>query len=272
MFLSFRNRIEFQSLRLKVASLRNTLRLQRNIIEQQLKESLIKQYEEQRCSNFAVDKAAFIASSLNRTKRSIVLDRAMSINDAGQEVLLTNEPQVKVATISHFQTIAGLPLEEIPNIDDMNDRWRSEYSLLPNVHDSIYDTLLHAPTDEEWNATLKSLPNGKAAGISGIPYELLKHLPADASTYLKEIVTLCFASSHIPSEWKEATIYPIPKPQEWHCYLKNTRPITLLDTARKLMTRIMNKRLANILSQHKVMQGNNHAGLPDALATLLSCY
>ena len=109
MFLNSRNRKEFQSLRLRVASLRNTLRQQRYIIEQQLKESLIKQFEDYRCSNFAVDKAAFITSSLNRTKRSIVLDRAMSVNDAGQEVLLTEEPQVKDAAISHFQTIAGLP-------------------------------------------------------------------------------------------------------------------------------------------------------------------
>src|ERR1041385_4928624 len=144
----------------------------------------------------------------------------------------------------------------------MNSRWRSEYSPLPHIDDSIYDALLFAPTDKEWASTLKSLPNGKAAGISGIPYELLKHLPNEALKYLKDIVSLYFASSHIPSEWKEATIYPIPKPQEWHCYLKNTRPITLLDTARKLMTRIMNKRLSTILSQHKVMKGNNYAGLP----------
>ena len=136
----------------------------------------------------------------------------MSVNDAGQEVLLTEEPQVKDATIAHFQTIAGLPPQQSPSIDYMNDRWRSEYSPLPHIDDSIYDALLFAPTDDEWASTLKSLPNGKAAGISGIPYELLKHLPDDASKYLKDIVSLCFASSHIPSEWKEATIYPIPKP------------------------------------------------------------
>src|ERR1044072_2705655 len=144
----------------------------------------------------------------------------------------------------------------------MNDRWKLEYSPLSHIDDSIYDALLFAPTDEEWSSTLKSLPNGKAAGISGIPYELLKHLPDDALKYLKEIVSLCFASSHIPSEWKEATIYPIPNPPESHCYLKNTHPITLLDTARKLMTRSMNNRLCAILSQHKVMKGNNYAGLP----------
>src|ERR1043166_7616106 len=130
LFLNSRNRKEFQSLRLKVDSLRNTLRQQRYIIEQQLKKSLIKQFENYRCSNFAVDKAAFIASSLNRTKRSIVLDRAMSVNDAGQKVLLTEEPQVKDATIAYFQTIAGLPPRQSPSINNINNRWKSEYSPL----------------------------------------------------------------------------------------------------------------------------------------------
>src|SRR5256885_2367043 len=44
----------------------------------------------------------------------------------------------------------------------------------------------------------------------------------------------------------------------------NTRPICLLDTARKIMTRIMNKQLANILSANNVLKGNNYAGLPSS--------
>src|SRR4051795_443004 len=62
-------------------------------------------------------------------------------------------------------------------------------------------------------------------------------------------------SPHIPSQWKDATIYPIPKPMDWNCYLKNTRPITLLETARKLMTKIMTNRLANILHRHNILKG-----------------
>jgi hypothetical protein len=46
----------------------------------------------------------------------------MSVNDAGQEVLLTEMPQVKDAIIAYFQTIAGLPLQLSPSIDNMNYR------------------------------------------------------------------------------------------------------------------------------------------------------
>src|SRR5439155_8269810 len=107
--------------------------------------------------------------------------------------------------------------------------------------------LTSLPTDEELQAAIKALPNGKAASLSGIPYELLKELPEEASLYLKLLITECFNSNDVLSHWKDATIYPIPKPYDWNCYLSNTRPITLLDTARKLMTKIMNKHLTPFL-------------------------
>ena len=66
----------------------------------------------------------------------------------------------------------------------------------------------------------------------------------------------------IPSHWKDATIYPIPKPYDWNCYLNNTRPITLLDTARKIMTKILNRRLGAILANNNILKGQNYAGLP----------
>src|SRR5436305_15347428 len=65
----------------------------------------------------------------------------------------------------------------------------------------------------------------------------------------------------------DATIYSILKPTDWNCHRKNTRPICLIETARKLMTKIMTNRLATILSEHKIFKGNNYTGLPGG-----SCY
>jgi hypothetical protein len=91
---------------------------------------------------------------------------------------------------------------------------------------------------------------------------MLKHMSPSLSNYLKDIISLCFNTGLVPSQWNEATIYPIPKPTDWNCQLKNTRPICLLETARKLMTKIMNNRLANILYRFHILKGNNYAGLP----------
>lgn len=74
----------------------------------------------------------------------------------------------------------------------------------------------------------------------------------------------CLDLSDIPEDWRLASIAPIPKPHEFDALLKNTRPITLLETAQKLLVKIINNRLFNILSKHGVLQGNNFAGLPSS--------
>src|SRR4051794_1481683 len=91
---------------------------------------------------------------------------------------------------------------------------------------------------------------------------MLKHLLDNTSIYLRNMISNCFAISFIPAEWKQAIIYPIPKPQDWNCFLKNTRPITLLDTARKLTTRIMYNRNSVVLVKYEVLTGGNFARLP----------
>jgi hypothetical protein len=256
------NTKSFYNLRIKVAALRNTVKAHRDCLEKVHRDQRIKEFESIRCSNYADNKSAFIASSLNKSKRSIILDKAMDIRQDGSEVLLTEPSLVKSKAIDHFQTFAGIPPKGNYNRDEFKPRWKNSYSPLSSVNSSIYNGLMDQVTDDEFNTALNSLPSGKAAGLSGIPYEMLKHLPTNAKAHLKDLVSLCFETSHIPSAWKDATVYPIPKPHEWHSYLNNTRPITLLDTARKLTTRIMYNRLAPILAEHKVLKGNNYAGLP----------
>src|SRR5436853_4653704 len=56
-----------------------------------------------------------------------------------------------------------------------------------------------------------------------------------------------------------AAIYPIPKPTH---NLNNTRPITLLETPRKIMVKILNSRLGTIFSTHSILQPSQFAGLP----------
>jgi hypothetical protein len=149
----------------------------------------------------------------------------MSSSVDGNEILLTDSQLIKAETIKHFKTIAGVPPSTTPNINDFPQIWKDAYQPLDIISSAQYHNLLSPVTTEELNSTINSLPNNKAAGLSGIPYEMIKNLPDIAKSYLKDLISLCFASSFIPSEWKDATIYPIPKPHEWNCYLKNTRPI-----------------------------------------------
>src|SRR5439155_295796 len=155
----------------------------------------------------------------------------MNVNKNNKTVLETAPHKVKTLANNHFRIITGVPSKPAPTIDDMSDRWQQAYLPQDDIDSTIYNNLLDPPTDEEWQAAIKALTNGKAAGLSGIPYELLKELSDEVSLYLKLLITECFDSKDILSHWKDATIYSIPKPYDWNCYLSNTKPITLLDIA-----------------------------------------
>ncbi|GBB93928.1 hypothetical protein RclHR1_22570001 [Rhizophagus clarus] len=102
----------------------------------------------------------------------------------------------------------------------------------------------------------------QSSGPSMITYEMLKHLGPIANSLLLILIRKCFASADIPDLWRQAMVFPIPKPHEWRCQLKNTRPITLLEVIRKSFVKLFYNRLSTILAAHNVLKGGNFAGLP----------
>src|SRR5688572_12306102 len=48
---------------------------------------------------------------------------------------------------------------------------------------------------------------------------------------------------------------------EWECDINKTRPIVLLEIFRKIFSKIITRRLSQTLVTHKILKGNNYAGL-----------
>ncbi|GET59783.1 reverse transcriptase family protein [Rhizophagus irregularis DAOM 181602=DAOM 197198] len=106
------------------------------------------------------------------------------------------------------------------------------------------------------------MPNNKASGPSKISYEMIKHLSGEALDFSLLLANTCLSRGDIPANWREAVVYPIPKPHDFDAQLKNTRPITLLETVQKCVVKVVTNRLSNILADNKILQGGNFAGLP----------
>ena len=92
---------------------------------------------------------------------------------------------------------------------------------------------------------------------------MLKKLKTRARKVLREFFSLCLEKGTCPSSWKTSTIFPILKSKEWECDLINTRPIILLDTSRKCLTKIITNRLLSICKNHNILVGPNYADLPE---------
>ncbi|CAB4430138.1 unnamed protein product [Rhizophagus irregularis] len=214
-----------------------------------------------RNDNFTNDVSAFIESALSRTRRRIVLDRVF-VDHPTRPTLLTSPDAIDKEVIDHFQNFVPITSTPPSSICDLPERWSNVYEPLADVNPSMFGSLMDPPTLEEWSSTISSMPNDKAPGPSMISYEMLKHLGPHASSLLLNLVGTCFSDANIPDLWRHATVFPIPKPHEWKCQLKNTRPITLLEVVRKTLVKLFYNRLAPLLASHSVLQGGNFAGLP----------
>jgi hypothetical protein len=202
---------------------------------------------------------------LNRKPRKIILDRLHYLDKNTNELIFTTDQnEIELETINHFKYL-GKSEEKLHvkfnSLEDIPLEWRPFYDKTNTNMIEEINLLGEEITINELNATLRELPNDKAPGPSGIVYEDLK-LTGDK--YRQQLLLLfnnIITNGIIPLEWKKATIYPIPKPKDWECKLNNTRPITLLETTRKVLIKIITKRLNSFLAKSNILQWNNRAGI-----------
>ncbi|CAB4409636.1 unnamed protein product [Rhizophagus irregularis] len=208
-----------------------------------------------------------VPDSLYSKKRSIVLDRILVTDIPGSPQFLIASDDIHAAAIKHFQNIVGPSRSPFKSLNELPDRWKNRYTPISTIDPQIYQ-LVMAPIDtSELRAVINNSPSQKAPGPSSIPYEWFKLLSTDGISYLCQIMNLCLISADIPEDWRLASIVPIPKPHEFECLLKNTRPIILLETARKLLVKIITNRLSKIMATHQILTGDNFAGLPGSSVT-----
>ncbi|GET60780.1 RNA-directed DNA polymerase from mobile element jockey-like [Rhizophagus irregularis DAOM 181602=DAOM 197198] len=251
----------FKSLLDDLSNISKSLRGFHLLQEKEFQDSSIRAHLDDRNNNFETSLSSFIDSALSRTRRRITLDRVF-IDHPTQPQLLTDPKDIDDAVVNHFQNF--VPIKSTPpvSIDTLPDSWSSAYQSMDDVSSSIYDSLMNPPTLDEWLSTVSSTPNGKASGPSMITYEMLKHLKSRTSTLLLILIQACLSKADIPDLWRQAMVFPIPKPHEWKCQLKNTRPITLLEVIRKSLVKLFYNRLSTIMASHDVLKGGNFAGLP----------
>ena len=116
-------------------------------------------------------------------------------------------------------------------------------------------------TSEEFENVIQTLPTNKSPGPSKIPNEMWKKAPPLIKRLLHNLLNECINQQDTPTEWKRSTIILIPKKETWGGNLKNTRPITLIETGRKLRTRILTNRISKTCSEHDILKGDNFSVL-----------
>ncbi|GES73354.1 RNA-directed DNA polymerase from mobile element jockey-like [Rhizophagus clarus] len=200
-------------------------------------------------------------SILERKPQKITIDRLLITPDEENPQLITNQEDIERITIDHYQNVASSNnLALFTSYDNLTPFWQHIYKEKHKSpeHQSILTTTI---TLDELTTTIQSLPNNKAPGPTGITYEFWKHFPKPHYKLLLTFFNNILNTGFIPSAWKEALLYPIPKPEFWNYQLDKTRPIILLETLRKIFVKIITDRLNKFLSSTNALQPNNQAGI-----------
>jgi hypothetical protein len=103
------------------------------------------------------------------------------------------------------------------------------------------------PRLHEVRAAILSLKDGKAAGPDCIPAELLKHGGEELQLRLLDLICECWEREEVPQAWKDSNLVYIYKRKGEKSVCGNSRGISLLATAGKVLARCMLSRLLALI-------------------------
>ncbi|CAG8703888.1 17183_t:CDS:2 [Rhizophagus irregularis] len=118
---------------------------------------------------FKFDKKRMIDNVMEREFKKIHIDRVITKDEEGDDILITDENEIKKIVAEHFQNCAG----SINRIKEIPQDWIDEYQPKDEISSSIYDSVLKPISIEELLETAKMLPGEKATGLTGIPRSII---------------------------------------------------------------------------------------------------
>lgn len=132
---------------------------------------------------------------------------------------------------------------------------------IPKLTDAQKMTMEGAITQEEIAKYLKQLRNNKSPGSSGFTGEFYKFFWIDFKTRLTKAINYCFELGSLPASQTIGVLTLIPKGKKEKMFLKNWRPLTMLNTFYKIISGVITERLKPNLDA--IISNNQKAYLPN---------
>ena len=105
--------------------------------------------------------------------------------------------------------------------DEIKERWRSYFCHLMNVENERVDRDVepeeesgegkYVVTQDEVEAALRRMKEGKAVGPDDIPVEAWKCLEEIGVKFLTNLINTILETERMPEDWRESTLVPINK-------------------------------------------------------------
>ena len=193
----------------------------------------------------------------------------MSANDSPWEGVRWTKPcpPPKYSTI----TRDGCPIEDVETLFDTMHAHFSTSPAAEQISWEVIDSIPQLPTrsfpaisqKEIWDA-LRPTTNSSAPGPDHVTWRHLKlalSLPETDVSVMNLFNKVCFTGTW-PTHFKESTSVIIPKPNKTDYTIpKAYRPIALLNTLGKLLTKILANRLQHDAAEHNILHRDQFGGI-----------
>ena len=119
---------------------------------------------------------------------------------------------------------------------------------IPTLSDSSKDILEQDLTFEEFTRAIKESPSNKSPGIDGLPFEFYRKFWNLMGQDLFDVFNYSVQNNVLPKSCTRSVITLLPKTGNLGL-IKNWRPVSLLCTDYKLLTKVLSNRLRNSLDE-----------------------
>ncbi len=164
----------------------------------------------------------------------------MPLRSADGETLLKDKQQIVDRWAEHFRELLNQQNPVDPMVLDE----------FPNRPEIIELDL--PPTFSEISSAVRSLKNNKAPGPDGIPAEIIKQGGYLCLRSLHLYIIEVWNRGNVPQQWKDSKIVTIYKNKGDKTVCGNSRGISLLAVAGKVLTKIMLKRLISHIAEESL--------------------
>lgn len=172
---------------------------------------------------------------LGKKKQPIVRLDCVKINGTS----MTDKQEINQHIRNHFQNLYSQTGTNVGNAPCL-------YSDLPTLSVTDRDFLDSPLTEIELRTSTYQLTVGKAPGLDGLSANFYRVFWEKLSPLLMKVVQYAFETHSLPRSMQLSVISLIPKPGD-PALISSWRPISLLNTDYKIISRAISNRLSNVL-------------------------
>ena len=210
----------------------------------------------------------FISSMKYNTPSDVIWSKIKSINKTKKQLKIHSMQKTENEYTTDPLEIANLLGKNFSdNSSDTNynhtfinikNKAESEKIKYDDIESSTHSN--HLNLDITMKELKDSIHNSKntSAGPDDIPNIFIKNLPESAIEYLLKLFNSIWLNKIFPTQWGEATVIPILKPNKNSLLKESYRPIALTCCLCKLLEKIINKRLMWYLETENILSPHQH--------------